>query len=124
MECSGKDRAGTNLERKLRVRPNSEPCPTFVFEWNSSGLTGGQTASKGVQNMGYALAMGACVRCKRIFSFNPVRVPSLKVNGVKEPICADCIKWANPRRVAAGLEPFIPAPDAYEACNELELGGD
>jgi hypothetical protein len=72
--------------------------------------------------MGYATAIGACLVCKGLFSFNPVRVPSFRVNGVKEPICQACIELANIKRKETGLQPFTYADDAYDACDEGELG--
>jgi hypothetical protein len=71
--------------------------------------------------MGYALATGACLTCKRIFTFNPVRVPSFRVNGTREPICQGCIETINLKRVANGVPPFTIAHDAYDACDEGEL---
>ena len=71
--------------------------------------------------MGYAMAMSACVGCKRVFSFNPLRVPSITIKGVKEPICRACVDRVNPKRIANGLPPIVPSPDAYEACEESEL---
>lgn len=71
--------------------------------------------------MGVALCYGACYGCGQLFGFNPVKVPSLRVNGVKEPFCLACIERANPKRVANGLAPIVPAPDAYEPCEESEL---
>jgi hypothetical protein len=71
--------------------------------------------------MGYALCHGACIGCGRIFAFNPVRVPSIRIKGSREPICENCVRIANPRRIANGLEPIVPAPDAYDACEESEL---
>ena len=73
--------------------------------------------------MGYVSAMGPCIGCGRIFSFNPLRVPSLTPPGgtTRLPICADCVARANPIRVANGLEPIVPFSDAYEACDESEL---
>jgi len=71
--------------------------------------------------MGYALCMGNCFSCKRLFSFNPLRVPSLRVNGNREPVCRACVDRANPVRIANGLEPIVPAPDAYDFCSENEL---
>lgn len=65
--------------------------------------------------MGYMMAMGPCIGCKALFSFNPNRVPSVTVGGKKEPICRNCVDRANPLRVKNGLEPIVPAPDAYEA---------
>ena len=72
--------------------------------------------------MGYAFVISYCIGCRRLFSFNPIRVPSILVNGVRKPVCAACIWVANPKRIANGLEPVIPAPDAYEAVDESELG--
>ena len=73
--------------------------------------------------MGYALAMGPCIRCKRVFCFNPVRVPSSSaVTGKREPICAACVAQLNPIRVKNGLKPIVPHPDAYAGCEEGELG--
>ena len=72
--------------------------------------------------MGYALMLGPCVRCHRVFPFNPVRVPSVKVKGIKEPVCSGCHRWANTERKKLGLPPFSdPHPDAYRACPEEEL---
>jgi hypothetical protein len=71
--------------------------------------------------MGYALATGACLTCKRIFTFNPVRVPSFRYNGQKEPICNGCMELINQKRSEAGIEPFVIAADAYDACDEGEL---
>jgi hypothetical protein len=57
-----------------------------------------------------------------MFTFNPVKVPSFRVNGSKEPICGLCIELINKKRVAAGVHPFTIAPDAYDVCDEGELG--
>jgi hypothetical protein len=67
--------------------------------------------------MGYAIAMGQCLACRRVFSFNPVRVPSLH----GEPVCESCMALANERRVAAGVPPHPIHPEAYGPCNEAEL---
>jgi hypothetical protein len=50
-----------------------------------------------------------------------MRVPSIRINGTREPICLACVTTVNPRREANGLPPIVPAPDAYEACREEEL---
>lgn len=68
-----------------------------------------------------AIAYSACFGCKKLFSYNPVRVPSITVNGTREPICQTCVEAANPMRIANGLEPIVPLLDAYEACDETEL---
>jgi hypothetical protein len=71
--------------------------------------------------MGYVMAMSPCVRCGRIFSCNPMRVPSIRVHGHKEPVCQDCFARLNQVRIAHGLEPVALLPDAYDACDEGEL---
>jgi hypothetical protein len=71
--------------------------------------------------MGYALCTGTCIGCHRVFSFNPMRVPSIRIKGNREPICLECVNRVNPKRIANGLEPIVPAPDAYDACDESEL---
>jgi hypothetical protein len=71
--------------------------------------------------MGFAFCISPCIGCGRLFSYNPVRVPSLTVNGTRQPICQACVDRANPRRIANGLPPIVPLPDAYEACEESEL---
>ena len=72
--------------------------------------------------MAYAQAWGPCIGCRRVFGFNPVRVPSITINGNREPICRDCVARVNPMRVANGLPPIEPFPDAYDGCDESELG--
>lgn len=71
--------------------------------------------------MGYALAFGPCVCCKVTFGFNPMRVPSIRVNGQREPVCRGCVERANPLRIEKGLPPIEIHPEAYEACHESEL---
>lgn len=71
--------------------------------------------------MGYVMAMGPCIGCKLPFSFNPIKVPSLTINGTREPICQACVDRVNPVRKANGLEPIVPLPGAYEAAEESEL---
>lgn len=73
--------------------------------------------------MGYVTAMGPCFGCGRLFSFNPLRVPSINVHGDRKPICADCVARVNPRRRANGLPEIVVFPDAYGPCDESELGG-
>ena len=71
--------------------------------------------------MGYVTAYSACFGCGQLFSYNPARVPSITVNGAREPICRACVDRANPARIANGLDPIMPQPDAYGACEEWEL---
>lgn len=71
--------------------------------------------------MGYVLAYGNCINCGKPFSFNPAKVPSIRVQGVREPVCKGCIEKANEVRRALGRELFTILPDAYEPCEESEL---
>jgi len=63
---------------------------------------------------GYMFVMGQCFGCGRLFSFNPNKVPSLRINGERQPICRTCIERANPERIKRGLDPIKILPDAYE----------
>jgi len=71
--------------------------------------------------MGYVTCIGTCIGCKKTFSFNPHKVPTVRVEGVKREICRTCIEIANPKRIANGLEPCEILPGAYEAMPEEEL---
>lgn len=71
--------------------------------------------------MGFVLCTSPCAGCFRIFSYNPMRVPSIRINGSREPICRLCVERVNPVREKNGLPPIVFAPDAYEACDESEL---
>ena len=72
--------------------------------------------------MGYALVIGSCYTCGRTFSFNPVRVPSIRDDkGVRQPVCKSCIDRANPQRIANGLPPITYSEDAYTFCEEGKL---
>jgi hypothetical protein len=71
--------------------------------------------------MGYAMALGECLLCSKPFYFNPVKVPSFRVNGVKQPMCSLCMEQVNLKRKLMGVEEFVIPSDAYEACDESEL---
>lgn len=66
----------------------------------------------------FVSVIGACVGCKTPFSFHPNLVPSVRVNGSREPICKACVEKANPERVKRGLDPIAVLPGAYEAAEE------
>lgn len=71
--------------------------------------------------MGYAFATSPCAGCHRLFSYNPMRVPSIRIQGEREPICEACVTRVNPMRIKNGLPPIVPLPGAYDACDESEL---
>lgn len=70
---------------------------------------------------GAIFVLGECFGCKRLFSFHPNRVPSIRIAGAREPVCAACVERVNPRRIANGLPPIVPLPGAYEPCTEEEI---
>lgn len=69
--------------------------------------------------MGFMFCLGTCYGCKRPFSFNPDLVPSIPIEGVKEPICQDCVNIANPRRRENGLAEIMVLPGAYEPTESI-----
>ena len=71
--------------------------------------------------MGFVLCHAACAGCGRLFTFNPNKVPSIVIDGKREPVCKSCIDAANPKRIAMGYAPFVIQPDAYEPLPEEEL---
>ncbi len=66
-------------------------------------------------NVGYMVAISACAVCGQLISYNPDRVPSIRVNGVREPVCRNCIERANEIRKTKGLDPIRILPGAYDA---------
>jgi len=72
--------------------------------------------------MAYATVFSPCVNCGRLFGYNPHKVPSIIVNGEREPVCLPCIVAENRKRTASGQELLAdPHPDAYEPIHESEL---
>jgi len=66
---------------------------------------------------------GSCWTCGRVFTFNPVKVPSVRDgNGVRQPICSNCMRLANKMRTDKSMVLFPIPDDAYEACDEMKLG--
>lgn len=65
--------------------------------------------------MAFMFLVCFCYTCGHLFTCNPDLVPSLPVDGIKEPICRACINAANPKRIANGLTPIVPLPGAYGA---------
>lgn len=65
--------------------------------------------------MAFMYALGSCCACGTGIAFNPNKVPSLRVNGVREPICRACFEqWNQIHRTSKGLDPVELSPDAYE----------
>jgi hypothetical protein len=53
--------------------------------------------------------------------FNPIRVPSVRINGKREPVCRTCVETLNAKRKLVGAEPWPIPPDAYEPVDENEI---
>lgn len=71
---------------------------------------------------GFAVCIGTCICCGKTFSFNPVRVPSIRDSkNVRQPVCKTCVDRANPERVKKGLPEIKYSEDAYSSCSEEEL---
>jgi hypothetical protein len=72
--------------------------------------------------MGYAFMTAGCFTCGKLFTFNPMKVPSVRdKNNVRQPVCRDCVESANKIRKTRGLPSFTILDGAYEACDESEL---
>lgn len=70
----------------------------------------------------FCFVVGNCCSCGVLITFNPVRVPSLTVNGSREPLCRTCFgRWNEIHRTSKGLEPVEAHADAWEGCDESEL---
>lgn len=68
------------------------------------------------------MALEACFGCGRPFFFNPHHVPSTRDGqGVRRPVCRNCVALLNEHRAAAGLEGVRVHPDAYEPLPEADL---
>lgn len=66
------------------------------------------------------MCLGSCINCNTPISFNPTKVPSLRVKGVREPICRDChAMWNEIHRISKGLEAIPVDPQAYEPEPEM-----
>lgn len=74
------------------------------------------------KRMSVAFVISPCVACHKTIHFHPHLVPSLRINGEREPLCANCFhEWNRIHRIAKGLDPIPLNPLAYEPCDESEL---
>lgn len=71
---------------------------------------------------GYAIMIAQCIGCGATITCNPHHVPSIRVNGSKEPLCKNCYeRWNKIHRTSKGLKPIPLHPDAYGPIPEGEL---
>ena len=69
------------------------------------------------------MAHGRCAGCGVLLSFNPERVPSIRIDGAREPLCRSChSEWNRIHRTSKGLDPVPIDPMAYEPEPEEEGG--
>lgn len=66
----------------------------------------------------FAYVVGLCAACNHVIGFHPHKVPSLMINGKKEPICEGCAKRWNELHPAEA-KPILEG--AYEPFDESEL---
>jgi len=65
--------------------------------------------------MGYMTVVGHCINCGAYITFNPFYVPSIRVGGVREPLCRACFaRWNELHRTRRGLDSVPLHPAAYE----------
>jgi len=60
--------------------------------------------------MGYMLLICECGACHKPLTCNPDLVPSIRINGVREPLCRECVaQWERIHGRSANAH-----PDAYD----------
>lgn len=64
---------------------------------------------------GLWVAFGPCYVCRRVFGFNPVRVPSFD----GQPICEECIVVINNERRKRGKQVWVVYPDSYSPAEDI-----
>jgi hypothetical protein len=64
--------------------------------------------------MAWMQVIGNCWGCDILFTFNANHVPSMVVDGIREPLCRDCMTRLNAKLVDIGRDPVWIHPDAYE----------
>lgn len=57
---------------------------------------------------------GCCWSCRAPLAYNATYVPSIRIEGKREPLCRVCVETANPKRKANGLPLCVIHPEAYE----------
>jgi hypothetical protein len=71
--------------------------------------------------MGFMWCFAECIGCRVLFGFNPERVPSIYVDGEKQPVCGVCMAMRNKKRREQGLAEDEVMQGAYEAVDESEV---
>jgi len=74
--------------------------------------------------MEYILCLGPCIGCGTLFTFNPERVPSIRIDGVRQPICRACFERRQAHRRANNLPVETLLPGAYDPAPADSIGFD
>ena len=69
--------------------------------------------------MAYYLVFAPCIGCGSLFGFNPEKVPSIRVDGVRQPVCRTCFDRRQAHRRANALPEESLLPGAYEPAAEM-----
>jgi len=65
--------------------------------------------------MAYMWVIGDCINCGTMINFNPNHVPSLIIDGVREPLCEKCFdRWNEIHRISKDYGPVPLHPNAYK----------
>jgi hypothetical protein len=73
--------------------------------------------------MGFFFVFAPCIGCGIPFGFNPERVPSIRVDNVRRPVCRTCFERRQAHRRANGLVEETFLPGAYDPVPELPHDG-
>ena len=71
--------------------------------------------------MSYAIVTSTCAGCSVFFGFNPNKVPSIPINGVRQAICMPCAMRVQDNQRRDGLEVTEIHPQAYEPLHDSKL---
>jgi len=73
-------------------------------------------------DQGWVTVYGLCALCRKMIGFHPHHVPSIVVNGAREPICEPCFRRVQEAQRQQGV-PVTPdpPPDAYDGMPASEL---
>ncbi len=65
--------------------------------------------------MGYMMLFASCCNCGGTFTCNPDLVPSLKLNGKREPLCRPCAeKWEKIHHKSGTIKPGAYDPQEVD----------
>lgn len=70
----------------------------------------------------YCFVIGTCCGCRAVITFDPEHVPSLRVQGERQPLCRGChARWNEIHRTSKGLAPIAAHPGAWPSDERSEI---